>query len=275
MEGVPEQFECALDRAEFRQLPGRNGIELYRAHIVKHVFEPHTHEAYGFGVIERGVERFRYKGGEHLAPPDSIVLMNPDILHTGRAETTEGWRYRMIYIDKQALAEVAGESGWYFSDAVIQGDSLRAKRLSHNLAALWQTQDALTFDGLLYQLISEVRPYGSKKPSGTDHSLHRFSPVLDYIHAHLEERLTLERLAAVAGLSPFHFLRQFQAQYHASPHQMVMAQRLYRAKQLLGTGMAPADVAASCGLTDQSHLTRAFVRRYGVTPGRYQQQVRR
>ena len=38
---------------------------------------------------------------------------------------------------------------------------------------------------------------------------------------------------------------------------------------------AAAEVAAASGLTDQSHLTRAFTRRYGITPVRYQKQVAR
>ena len=38
-------------------------------------------------------------------------------------------------------------------------------------------------------------------------------------------------------------------------------------------GEPPAQVAAAVGLTDQAHLTRAFARRYGVAPGRYQQQL--
>ena len=37
--------------------------------------------------------------------------------------------------------------------------------------------------------------------------------------------------------------------------------------------MPAADVALAAGLTDQSHLTRAFTRRYGITPVRYQKQV--
>lgn len=274
MHGVPEQFEFLSDRAEFRNAVGRAGVELYRAHIVHHAFEPHTHEAYGFGAIERGVERFRCNGSDHLAPPDSIVLMNPDVLHTGRAETESGWRYRMIYIDSDVLAEVAGDSGWWFSDAVIEGDRTQAQRLSHLLGALWQAEDSLAFDGLLYQVVSEIRPYSRLRNRNQDGLSHRFVSVLDYMQAHLGERIVLEDLAAVAGLSPFHFLRQFQAQYHVTPHQMLMARRLHAAKQLLATGMAPAEVAAASGLTDQSHLNRAFVRRYGVTPARYQRQIR-
>ncbi|MGO4774846.1 helix-turn-helix domain-containing protein, partial [Lysobacter sp. 2RAB21] len=91
---------------------------------------------------------------------------------------------------------------------------------------------------------------------------------------HLADRLTLDELAAVAGLSPFHFLRRFRAQHHVTPQQMLMALRLHEAKRLLAAGVAPARIAADTGLTDQAHLTRAFPRRYGVTPARYQKQIR-
>ena len=54
---------------------------------------------------------------------------------------------------------------------------------------------------------------------------------------------------------------------------MLMALRLFRAKQRLAAGIAPAQVAAEVGLVDQAHLTRRFARMYGVTPARYQQQL--
>ncbi|WP_445623200.1 UbiA family prenyltransferase [Lactiplantibacillus plantarum] len=90
--------------------------------------------------------------------------------------------------------------------------------------------------------------------------------VIDYLRAHLARRLTLEELAEVAGLSPFHFLRSFQAQYHATPQQTLMALRLFEAKRLLAAGETPAQTALAAGLTDQAHLTRAFTRRYQAVP---------
>lgn len=271
MQGVPQQFEFASDRAEFFHPPARPGIELYRAHIVRHAFEPHTHAAYGFGAVASGVERFRYRGSEHLAAPGDIVTMNPDVLHTGRAESDGGWQYRMIYIEPQVLDDIAGQRGWWFADAVQQQPA-RAQQLSQLLAALWQADDALAFDCLLAQLVALLAPLAGSRPPHT--ATQRFDAVIDYIQAHLAQRIALEQLAAVAGLSPFHFLRQFQAQHHATPQQMLMALRLHRAKQLLTAGLAPAQVAADCGLSDQSHLNRCFVKRYGTTPARYQKAVR-
>ncbi|RDZ29337.1 AraC family transcriptional regulator [Lysobacter silvisoli] len=273
MQGVPAQSDHLQDAAEFRQPAHRHGVELYRAHIVRHTFDPHTHEAYGLGAIEAGVERFRYRGSDHLAPPDSLVLMNPDVLHTGRAETAEGWRYRMVYVDPDVAAEITGEPGWWF-DQAVRHDPLRARRVGARLDALWHTREPLAFDSQLAALLDEFRDHARVSVRTRSDAAPRFAPVLDYLRAHLADKLTLEQLAAVADLSPFHFLRSFRDHYHVTPQQMLMALRLHRAKQRLAAGAMPAQVAADTGLADQAHLTRAFQRRYGVTPARYRKQLR-
>ncbi|MBU8977214.1 AraC family transcriptional regulator [Lysobacter sp. MMG2] len=273
MQGVPEQFDHPLDVAQFRRPAHRAGVELYRAHIVRHTFDPHTHEAYGLGAIESGVERFRYRGSDHLAPADSRVMMNPDVLHTGRAETVGGWRYRMAYIDADVVEEVTGRRGLWFADAVDH-DAARARRVTALLDALWCADEPLAFDGLLLSLLDGFDDQARAARPLRTHAAPRFAGVVDYLRDNLAQRVTLDELAAVAGLSPFHFLRAFRDQYDATPQQMLMALRLFEAKQRLARGDAPARVAAEVGLSDQAHLTRAFARRYGVTPARYQRQVR-
>jgi AraC-like DNA-binding protein len=272
MQAVPAQFEHRQDSAEFRRLTSRPGVELYRAHIVRHAFEPHAHDAFGFGAIESGVERFRYLGADHLAPTDSIVSMNPDELHTGRAESADGWRYRMIYIDAEVVENVTGERGWWFDD-VVRHDVSNARRVTRLLDGLWQASEPLAFDSLLFSLLAELRRYSRVPRATTTHKL-RFDAVVDYLRTHLSRRLSLDELATVAGLSPFHFLRCFQQQYHVTPQQMLMALRLLEAKRLLASGETPSQTAAATGLADQAHLTHAFARRYGVTPARYQRQLR-
>jgi AraC-like DNA-binding protein len=274
MEGVPDNFSSLHDEAQFRLASHRAGVELYRAHIVRHAFEPHTHDGFGLGAIESGVERFRYRGAEHLAPADSVVMVNPDELHTGRAETAGGWHYRMVYIEPSAVAEITGEPAWWFGD-VVREDLPSARRVTALLDALWQTREPLAFDSLLSELLAQFRRHAHVPRKALDGRAARFVPVMDYLRAHLSRRLTLDELAAVVGLSPFHFLRQFQTHHHATPQQMLMALRLAEAKRQLSLGEAPAQVAAAVGLTDQAHLTRAFARRYGVTPARYQRELRR
>lgn len=268
------EFEHPADQACYRRPAHRAGVELYHASILSHCFEPHTHEAYGLGAITAGVGRFRWRGGEHLAPRATLMLMNPEDIHTGRAETAEAWGYRMVYLDAEVLGAVSGEPAWRFEAAVAHdaGSATEAARL---IAGLWQAQaQPLAFDSQLLLLVQALRRHARSDGAGQRaEAALRFAPVLDFMRAHLHENLSLERLAAVAGLSPFHFLRIFKAQRHATPQQALMALRLIEAKRLLALGTAPAQVAAAVGLADQAHLNRTFVRRYGLTPGRYQQQL--
>lgn len=271
MQGVPGQFDDIRDRASFRHLPEIAGVELYHAHIARYAFEPHTHEAFGIGAIELGAERFRYRGAQHVAGVGALITMNPDELHTGQALTDDGWRYRMIYLEPQLLESLTGEPGRYFRD-VVHNDPRRARLTLALIEQLTHSRDTLEQHSLLLTLAQSLLPFTQFT---APHAIApRLLRVREYLHDNYMQPLTLEALAQVAAMSPYHFQRQFRAAFHATPHQMLMAIRLWRAKALLTQGLPPVAVAAATGLSDQAHLTRAFSRRYGVTPARYQKQVR-
>jgi AraC-like DNA-binding protein len=197
---------------------------------------------------------------------DSIVSIIPELHRSRRAN---GWRYRMIYIDPDVVEDVTGERGWWFDD-VVRHDRLRARRVTQLLDGLWQAREPLTFDSQLFSLLAVLRKYARVSRAAATHKL-RFDMVVDYLRAHLSRRLALDELAAVAGLSPFHFLRCFQKQYHVTP-QMPMALRLLEAKRLLALGDAlpggrryrPVRSGAS-----DAHSLNAM-----RNPARYQRQLR-
>lgn len=86
----------------------------------------------------------------------------------------------------------------------------------------------------------------------------------------LAESLPIEELAGAAGLSPFHFARQFKAATGYPPHEYLIRLRIDRARELLeknGRTLTMAAIAHDCGFADQSHLARHFKRVLGVTPG--------
>lgn len=90
-----------------------------------------------------------------------------------------------------------------------------------------------------------------------------------YIEDRFAEDVRLEHLEAEVGLSRFYLVRRFRAEVGMPPHAYQLALRLDHARVLVASGMALADVAARCGFTDQSHLTRHFRRAVGVAPGAY------
>lgn len=94
-----------------------------------------------------------------------------------------------------------------------------------------------------------------------------FQHVLEYIHEHLQDDLSLDKLARIAQLSPFHFSRSFKQATGLTPHQYIVRQRLEQAKHLLlTTDTSIAEVAADAGFYDQGHLARHMRRYLGVTP---------
>ncbi len=92
--------------------------------------------------------------------------------------------------------------------------------------------------------------------------------VRDYVHAHLREEITLEALAALVHLSPYHFAHKFKAATGLPPYQYVLHCRVERAKTLLISGKYTISaVAHAVGFASQSHLTRHVKKLFGVTPG--------
>jgi AraC family transcriptional regulator len=91
--------------------------------------------------------------------------------------------------------------------------------------------------------------------------------VTDYVGDNLVHNLTLEELAGVAHMSPYHFSRLFKRSTGLSPHQYVVRKRVERAKDLLkNTELSLHEVALSVGFADQSHLSRYTKRLLGASP---------
>jgi AraC-like DNA-binding protein len=96
-----------------------------------------------------------------------------------------------------------------------------------------------------------------------------------WIDAHSHEPIDLERAAAEAGLSPFHFLRLFAHVLGVTPHQYLVRSRLRHAARLLADGAGSiTDVAFDVGFGDLSNFVRTFRRAAGVSPRRFRQAAR-
>jgi len=79
----------------------------------------------------------------------------------------------------------------------------------------------------------------------------------------------LADLAALAGLSEFHFHRAFRASTGLTPQAWVERMRIRRAEALIAARLPLAEVAAACGFAHHSHLTRAFRKARGMTPSEW------
>lgn len=86
-----------------------------------------------------------------------------------------------------------------------------------------------------------------------------------------EEPVSVVEMAAMAGYSPWYFLRCFRKETGITPHAFQLACRLRRTRLLLREKTAAAEAAASAGFADQSHMHKLFKHHHGLTPRQFLQ----
>jgi AraC-like DNA-binding protein len=90
-----------------------------------------------------------------------------------------------------------------------------------------------------------------------------------------EQPVSIRTIARDARMSPFHFIRRFQALFGETPHQTRIRFRLDRAKELLALGdRSVTDVCLDVGFTSLGSFSHLFARRVGAPPSVYRRQVR-
>jgi transcriptional regulator of acetoin/glycerol metabolism len=101
-------------------------------------------------------------------------------------------------------------------------------------------------------------------PSGAMRRVH------EYMDAHISENIDLPVLATVAGVSVYHFAREFKRSTGVTPHNYLVRKRVERAKDMLArTDFSLTEIALATGFADQSHLARNFRQMVSLTPGQF------
>ncbi len=265
------------EQTKFWQAQDIGQVELLRATYITHSFSRHVHEGFAIGIIEAGAEAFYYRGANHVAPAGSIVLINPDEVHTGYAVEETGWTYCMLYPEASLLQQAASEAAGrprgipYFPNPVIKDEYMT--RLIRDLHFTLEKSTAFLerqsrFLATLAQLIlRHADDHPVLSPATAAHKAVQRAQA--YLEAHYMDNITLEQLAQIAELSPFHLTRIYRKAIGLPPHAYLTQVRIRHAKNLLSLGLPIAQVAFETGFADQSHLTRHFKRIVGVPPGQY------
>jgi AraC-like DNA-binding protein len=263
------------ETASYRLSPDRQ-VEAMFARFRNHVYPPHSHDAYLFGVTEAGAQEFRCRGERHVSAAGMVMAFNPDDVHDGHAASSLGYHYRMLHVSEALVADVLADAAGHrapmplFDEPVVADEPLAdAVRALHRAVIDDDSPGGLGYDECVTRLVvAMVRKRATREPIVSS----RAGVKVELARARLldDPDVNADELAAAAGCSRFALYRAFRAAYGMSPSQFQRQTRLRSARKLIRSGRSLSDVAATSGFADQSHLTRWFSKVYGITPGTYQ-----
>ncbi|WFU07678.1 AraC family transcriptional regulator [Rhizobium sp. CB3090] len=250
------------------------GIEAVAAET-GHSFPKHTHDQFGIGVIERGAQVSLSGRGVVRAEAGDVITLNPNEVHDGMP-VGESRAWSMLYFDPRLMADLLDDVGeGAFGAKELPSPVIRNGQTAARFKALFSTvtshdglDAALQRDGLLLSLVADAMREQRQADEGTNAPA-AIIRARDLIDDDPAASITLADLAEASGLSRFQLLRGFAKATGLTPHAYLLQRRILRARRLIAGGMSLAEAAFASGFADQSHMTRIFVRNFGVSPRVY------
>ena len=248
------------------------GLSLMHADFTTHDYPQHTHDALVIAITEQGGSVVKSRGALQDATPSTLFVFNPEEPHGGWMGRSERWRYRSLYLTRQALDRVAGELGvdvvpYFIRNTFADRDLIAAFHAMH--LALEDGRDVFRERELLVDSFGALfQRHGSgrsriKAPPRDRLLLNR---AVERMRAEYASDLHLEDLAAGVGLTTFQLIALFKRTTGLTPHAYLTQVRLGMACRHLRHAPVLADVATAVGFYDQSALNNHFKRCYGITP---------
>lgn len=263
------------ERARFFVSARHDGLECLDATFRTHVYAPHAHETYVVGTVHAGCETFLCAGARHYVGPGDLTFVNPLEVHDGEP-FEDGYGYRMSYptvaLMAEAAREVSGRTGEpepFFPEPCVHDPEGAALFMEAHRLIQAGMDDLAADETLLRVMARMVARHAGVRPQSLGPEAGPVAKARALIDGRFADDLSLDDLARAAGLPRHLLIRAFRKETGATPHSYLVNRRVLEARSLLRAGISPAETALAVGFFDQSHLTRAFKARHGVTPGAY------
>ena len=241
-------------------------------------FKSHLHDGYVLWLNSESGEKYQLPGCSDILQLGSISIIEPETIHSNSPCCSERSHLRSFYFSEKFVRSLNFKLlGKENVSSPFRNNLLENKPLWSALSVL---HDQLLNSGKILQteesilsVLSGMYKHVDGKEPATGSEDKRVAMVVDYLHAHIDRNLSLAELADLVGCTEFHLIRIFRSHKGLPPHSFLIQLRLEKARALLAAKANIADTALKCGFSDQSHLTRLFKNRFGLTPRQYQKAI--
>lgn len=246
--------------------------------------EAHSHNYYEFYFFLEGDVSMQIGKNTYRVRPGDIMLIPPHMPHRLIIHSQETpYRRFVFWISKDFCEHLSQLSSAY--TYIIDYVSQHQEHLFHTDYVSFNT-----FQSKMIRLLEEMgsERFGKEEQIGLyinefilhiNRMIHEqvepktitgnaslYSNLVDFIEQHLEEDLTLERLADEFFISKYHIAHVFKENVGLSIHQYITKKRLSLCQEAIRARMNITDVYQSYGFGDYSSFYRAFKKEYGISP---------
>ena len=249
----------------------------------------HFHDFDKIVILISGGVDYTVEGTSYRLRPWDILLVRNHMIHKAVIDVTVPYERVIIYLDSSFIDRFAPDGGLMecFSRAEFTQRCLirpGEEEKSKLAACLENMEECVNDSGFgaevlrgtsLAQLMVHInRIMQSSLPMEVEAPEHseKISAALSYINENLTEELSIDELAARSYLSRYHFMHLFKAQTGYTVHNYIRQKRLNLAARLIREGMPAVRAASESGFSDYSAFHKAFVKTFGISPGKIKKQ---
>ena len=264
-------------------------IAFFDDDLTKVPVPPHWHDEWEIVVITKGIVHVRIAGSDFILTAGEGYFANGGVLHAAALESKAGHQHALVFSPK--IISQAEDLIWRSCVApILANPRLPFLRLTPSVP--WQKEflrlagkawDQGAYDKADYPLqvrhcLSRAFSLIAVHADGIENELRytgkyqrdelRVKKALLFIERNYEKSVSIEEIAASAGISVSTCLRLFRSVLGTTPTQHLIAHRLEKAAEALKRpdGGTIAQIAYSCGFSDASYFNRRFREKYGMTP---------
>jgi AraC-like DNA-binding protein len=234
-------------------------------------------------VLETGTIKGWYRHQNHILKSGRLILCQPDEVCGSEPVAGGGHTVRLaVSCSAEMFQKTANDisdkrTATPFLPDFVKADPYLAMLFVKFFRSLERPASQLELSSKLGELLTEIvfrrsSPAPPQRHIKPERGLVR--RVREYLDGNYTDNISLERLAALVNISPFHLNHVFRHEVGVPPHAYQTQVRVHRSKSLLARGVSIEQTALEVGFFDQSHFTKHFKRMMGYTPGVYQDSLR-